>query len=815
MRAFAELRRRQTATVVLALLVGLSGAIVMTAWAGARRTDSAYPRYLTATHAADFLISNEESGSPATEAFYHQVERLPQVARSGIGVGPSLVSETSGRPDADLETFIQTFASKDGKAGYTVDGLRITAGRMPRADKPYEAVVNTTLAQRRHVGVGSRLTMYWTPPTVAQLGSDAPPSRLRPVSFTITGVGVSPDEVVPVAPNDGAPSLFVTPAYDRIADVVPDINYDGVFVRLRPGTDHATFVSEVDRLARASGGHRGLDIFVADLSVHAARVERAIHPEALALELFAGLVALGALLAIGQVIAREVAVGSAEDTTLRALGFDRRQLVTVAVARVAGAVVLGTALAVVLAVAASPLTPIGAARRAEPSPGLSVDPFVLGLGSLGLIAGLLAAAGWSASRHASSPAWRHADARALRRPSRTVESLARLGLRPAALTGLRMTFEPGGGATALPLRSTMAGLVVAVSAVVAVMTFSVNLGGLVSNPPLFGDTWSFALDSGFNASAAKDVVPVLERPGVAAVAGGNYGDDVTLDGRTVPMIGVDPLVGSVFPTLVSGRRPMNAHEIVLGAKTMRELHKGIGDRVTLRSRGRARALTVVGQVVLPSLGRGSFTPTDLGEGAATVASVVAQVPAGPGSYNFFLFRYAPSADASALSAQLSAFAHKTGCPGDACLLDTHRVLPPDVQSYDRVRATPAVLAATLALLGLAVLGHALVTSIRRRRREVAVLKTMGFVNRDVAVAVAWHASAFAVVSVVVGVPLGLALGHWLWSSFANQLGIPGTTTFPVWAAAVVPVVIVAANLLAALPARAAARISPARVLRSE
>jgi hypothetical protein len=58
------------------------------------------------------------------------------------------------------------------------------------------------------------------------------------------------------------------------------------------------------------------------------------------------------------------------------------------------------------------------------------------------------------------------------------------------------------------------------------------------------------------------------------------------------------------------------------------------------------------------------------------------------------------------------------------------------------------------------------------------------------------------------------VGHWLWF-FADQLGIPGTTTFPVWAVAVVPVVIVAANLLAALPARSAARISPARVLRSE
>jgi hypothetical protein len=300
-----------------------------------------------------------------------------------------------------------------------------------------------------------------------------------------------------------------------------------------------------------------------------------------------------------------------------------------------------------------------------------------------------------------------------------------------------------------------------------------------------------------------------------AVAGGTYGDDVTLDGHTVPMVGIDPLVGSVFPTLVSGHRPMTSDQIVLGAKTMRELHKRIGDLVALRSQGKTRHLTVVGQVVLPALGRGSFTPTDLGEGAATVAGVVAQPPAGPGSYNFFLLRYAPAADPSALTARITALAHAKGCPGDSCLLTTRRVLPSDVQSYERVRSTPVVLAATLALLGLAVLGHALVTSVHRRRRELAVLKTLGFLNRDVMIAVAWHAAAFAVVGAVVGVPLGLALGRWLWSLFAQQLGVPASTVLPLWAAAVVPAVIAAAILLAAIPARSAARTKPAVTLRRD
>jgi hypothetical protein len=473
-------------------------------------------------------------------------------------------------------------------------------------------------------------------------------------------------------------------------------------------------------------------------------------------------------------------------------------------------------MAVGASIAASPLMPIGPARLAETHPGVSIDPLVLGLGSVALIGGFVAAGIWAAWRATAKRTSAGNEMAPLRRSSRAVEALGGLGLRPPALTGLRMAFEPGRGAAAVPVRSATAGVVAAVVAVVAVLTFSTNLGRLVSNPALFGDTWSFALDGQFNAMPAHDLLAsVAHLPGIEAVAGGDYGDIATLDGKSVPVVGIDPLVGSVFPTIVRGHAPHSADDVVLGAKTMRQLHKQIGDQVTLLSQGRTHKLRIVGQVVLPSFGRGSFTPTDLGDGAVTVASAVAQAPADPGSYNFFLFEYARNVDASAVTGRLTAFAHSMGCPGDACLLSTARVLPSDVQSYNRVRSTPGVLAAILAVLGLAMIGHALVTSVRRRRRDLAVLKTLGFVKRDVAVAVAWQVSAFAVTGVVFGVPIGLALGRWLWSLFADQLGIPASTALPVLAAVVVPTVIVVSNAIAALPARSAARTRPALILRSE
>jgi putative ABC transport system permease protein len=77
------------------------------------------------------------------------------------------------------------------------------------------------------------------------------------------------------------------------------------------------------------------------------------------------------------------------------------------------------------------------------------------------------------------------------------------------------------------------------------------------------------------------------------------------------------------------------------------------------------------------------------------------------------------------------------------------------------------------------IGHALVTTVRRRRRDLAVLKTLGFVKPQVALAVCWEASTFAVFALAVGIPLGLFGGRWLWRLFAEQVGIPPAVTMPV------------------------------------
>ena len=142
--------------------------------------------------------------------------------------------------------------------------------------------------------------------------------------------------------------------------------------------------------------------------------------------------------------------------------------------------------------------------------------------------------------------------------------------------------------------------------------------------------------------------------------------------------------------------------------------------------------------------------------------------------------------------------------------------PTDILNFGRVEATPYLLGGILAVLSTATLAYLLVTAIRRRRRELAVLKTLGFVRGQVRAAVGWQATTLILVALVIAVPLGLAAGRWIWSVFADELGIVNEPQLPFLAVVIlVPAAVVVANLVAALPAAIAARTRPAQVLRTE
>src|SRR5207253_6213833 len=121
------------------------------------------------------------------------------------------------------------------------------------------------------------------------------------------------------------------------------------------------FRSEVQDLAR----REHVSYFLADQRDHHARVQEAIRPEAIALGIFALLAAVAGLLAIAQVLSRRVFLDGLDYPTLRSLGMSEQQLTTVGLVRGAMVAVSGGVIAVVIAILASPLMPIGPARIAE------------------------------------------------------------------------------------------------------------------------------------------------------------------------------------------------------------------------------------------------------------------------------------------------------------------------------------------------------------------------------------------------------------------------------------------------------------------
>lgn len=258
---------------------------------------------------------------------------------------------------------------------------------------------------------------------------------------------------------------------------------------------------------------------------------------------------------------------------------------------------------------------------------------------------------------------------------------------------------------------------------------------------------------------------------------------------------------------------------MLGTSELRRAGTGVGHSVRVAASGRRAApAVIVGRAIFPFFGQGSFTPTDLGEGAVVPAATLApQASAANGTgYNFVLLRSAPG---PGRAARLAAFrrAMEPFCATveqPSCLITNQR--PNGATNYARIDATPEVLAGIIALLGLAVLGQFAMASARRRRRDFAILKTLGLLRRQLTAVTAWQITALTVLAVAVGLPLGVAAGHWAWGLFAAEVGLSSSAITPLLLVILAPpAAVLAANAIALPSGRYAAHRNPAAVLRAE
>ena len=223
--------------------------------------------------------------------------------------------------------------------------------------------------------------------------------------------------------------------------------------------------------------------------------------------------------------------------------------------------------------------------------------------------------------------------------------------------------------------------------------------------------------------------------------------------------------------------------------------------VVVSESGRAR-YRIVGR----ALGISLDDPTPLADAAMLTPAGLER--AGGTTDTYLVVRLAPGSDRADAVRQLTEIAGGRAPQGPT--------VPIEVERIRQIDAVPIVLAGFVATVALVAVGYTLVIGIRRRRRDLAILKTLGFDRRQVRASVAWQATTLALVGVVVGVPIGIVVGRVAWRLVANSLGIAPTSTVPFLALlAVAAAAVVLANAIAWFPARGAARTRPAVVLRSE
>ena len=114
------------------------------------------------------------------------------------------------------------------------------------------------------------------------------------------------------------------------------------------------------------------------------------------------------------------------------------------------------------------------------------------------------------------------------------------------------------------------------------------------------------------------------------------------------------------------------------------------------------------------------------------------------------------------------------------------------------------------------LGLTLLSSVRRRRRDIALLKALGFSRRQVIETIAVQSTIAVGLGALIGLPIGILVGRTLWDVFANSIHAVPDVVIPTSTLLIIAGVALAmANVIAALPARLAAQTSPAILLRAE
>lgn len=362
----------------------------------------------------------------------------------------------------------------------------------------------------------------------------------------------------------------------------------------------------------------------------------------------------------------------------------------------------------------------------------------------------------------------------------------------------------------------------AVAALAATTVFGASLSNLLATPRLYGLGWQVDMGGLTYTQATAVVASLADNPSVSRVSYGINGKFVSVNGvpvsATIVRIGKGPMVLS----LIDGRYPYGRHEVALGTQTLAAAKAHVGSVIKLSIIGPSGAASssevkVVGTMAFPP----NLSPGGLGIGVVlpfeTAARVVCGSGPSSGSCTNALIRSNFTWDV-AIETTPNAAGRATVKQLDRRYANdlSVRSVPINLVNFGQAVNFPLLLGITLALFGAATLTHLLFVTVARRRREIALLKVLGFVQRQVGTAVCWQATAISSIGLLVGIPTGIALGDYIWRTFASNLGAVPVAVAPGGLVLALAVgVVVFGNVLALVPAVLATRLHPAEALRED
>ncbi|SDS03141.1 FtsX-like permease family protein [Jiangella sp. DSM 45060] len=762
-----ELRRRWRSLLVLALLVALAAGTVLTAVAGARRDASAVDRLLERTLPADVAVLPNQPGFD-----WDAVRALPGVAAVGTYTG--IDYDVDGEPSAGL--------LGDDETMRTVERPAVLDGRLPDPERPDEAVVTSDHSAE----VGDTVTLRLHP---------ADSAAAQP-ELTVTVVGVVRsywyhDDAEGVGELVPSPELYAAFEDQLIGDEPGEFN---AIVRLHDR--EAGIPAFQARLREISG----VDIDVVNLAELARRDRDDAAFEADALLVFALVAAVASVVLLGLAVARYVAAVRPALRVLGALGLTPRRLAWAAAAGPALAAVVGALLGVAASVVASRWFPIGAAARFDPAPGVAVDLPVLAAGAVAapalMLLGTIAVARAALRRTGARPA-----------RSAVAAAAQRLGAPVPVVVGSRFALEARSSGA---VRPALAGAVAGVLGVVAAVTFSAGVRDATTHTERFGQVHQLVAFTGFSGI---EVAPVAQlAPMVAADP-----DVRAVNDTRMAVAGAGDASMSLFtlepgwrPVVTEGRAPRGAGEVALAPHSAAAVGAAVGDVIRLTGTRGEREVTVTGLAFVPEAPHNDYTlggwvtPAgydELFDPAATASP--------PFKFRLLLVALTAGADPGLVADRLA-----TATATDGLIQPAEP--PSRLAELREIQGLPVFLAAFLAAMALGAVGHALLTTVHRRRHDLAVLRAVGLTRRQSRAVLMTQANVLALAGLLFGVPLGIATGRVVWRFVAETTPVDHVapaallTTGLVAAAA-----LLAANLLAAWPARRAASLRVGSVLRAE